>query len=426
MAFDPNPLFETFEAFLDQDFSSESSSINFVSDYIESFPVALCASAGYRAVRSFLRAYEGSEQTFNSYRTHVERLLLWALIVRHKSIFSLKRQDAEAYLAFCRNPPTNWIGSVTRGRFIANKDAETAVIYPVVPNPKWKPFSQKLSALNAQADAVQVYAASKGTMNQIFSVCSSFYEFLAEDNLVSLNPFRLVKNKRDFTGNLTGEAQNRALTPLQWDYVLETAESMASAEPLRHERTLFILATLFAMYLRISDLVGRSNWEPCMGDFRQDPEGNWWYHVIGKGNKPGKIAVRDEYVDRYLRRYRTFLGLPNLPAEKERTLLLTTLEGRAGLSGRQVRTLLQSVFDNALAKMKAEGREAYEMNSLRSASAHWLRHTSATFDAPFRKAKDLQLDLRHSNLSTTQDTYYHSHDQERMHSIKRLGMRERD
>ena len=82
MAFDPNPLFETFEAFLDQDFSSESSSINFVSDYIESFPVALCASAGYRAVRSFLRAYEGSEQTFNSYRTHVERLLLWALIVR--------------------------------------------------------------------------------------------------------------------------------------------------------------------------------------------------------------------------------------------------------------------------------------------------------------------------------------------------------
>jgi integrase len=82
-----------------------------------------------------------------------------------------------------------------------------------------------------------------------------------------------------------------------------------------------------------------------------------------------------------------------------------------------VRTLLQSVFDNALAKMKSEDREAYEMNSLRSASAHWLRHTSATFDAPFRKAKDLQLDLRHSNLSTTQDTYYHSHDQERMHSI---------
>lgn len=39
--------------------------------------------------------------------------------------------------------------------------------------------------------------------------------------------------------------------------------------------------------------VGRPNWHPVMGDFRQDPEGNWWYHVIGKGNKAGKIAVRD-------------------------------------------------------------------------------------------------------------------------------------
>lgn len=90
------------------------------------------------------------------------------------------------------------------------------------------------------------------------------------------------------------EGSNRALTPLQWDYVLETAERMVQDEPERHERTLFIVATLFAMYLRVSDIVGRPNWPPVMGDFRQDPEGNWWYHVIGKGNKAGKVAVRDD------------------------------------------------------------------------------------------------------------------------------------
>jgi site-specific recombinase XerD len=425
MASEPKPLFETFESFLDQDFSSKGSSICFVRNYVSSFDSNLGAVSGYQAIRSFLRSYESSEQTFNSYRTHVERLLLWGLIVRNKSIFEFKRQDAEAYLKFCQNPPLDWIGPVTRGRFITNRDAETAVEFPEVPNPNWKPFSKKPQKDTPQTDVGPAYAASKGTMNQIFSVCSTFYEFLAEDGLVSLNPFRLVKNRQDYRGNLTGDGQNRALTPLQWDYVIETAEAMAAADPLRHERTLFVLATLFAMYLRISDLVGRVNWKPCMGDFRQDPEGNWWYHVIGKGNKAGKIAVRDDYVDKHLKRYRIFIGLSGLPAENERTPLLKTLEGRSGLSGRQVRTLLQSVFDNALVKMKSEGREAYEMRSLQSASAHWLRHTSATFDAPFRKAKDLQLDLRHSNLSTTQDTYYHSHDQERMHSIKRLGMKER-
>lgn len=75
--------------------------------------------------------------------------------------------------------------------------------------------------------------------------------------------------------------------------------------------------------------------------------------------------------------------------------------------------------------MRIEGRAVHEMESLKVASLHWLRHTSATFDAPFRNAKDLQVDLRHSNLSTTQNTYYHSHDQERAHSIKRLGLRDR-
>lgn len=185
------------------------------------------------------------------------------------------------------------------------------------------------------------------------------------------------------------------------------------------------LITMFSMYLRISDIAGRSNWKPTMGDFRRDQEGNWWFHVIGKGNKSAKIAVRDDYVTGYLTRYRRFLGLSSLPEYREKTPLITTLTGRSGLSDRQVRALLQAVFDNALNRMRTEDRGAYEMDSLRAASSHWLRHTSATFDAPFRNAKDLQSDLRHSNLATTQNTYYHSHDQERAHSIKRLGLRDR-
>lgn len=198
--------------------------------------------------------------------------------------------------------------------------------------------------------------------------------------------------------------------------MLDTAENMADIEPLRHERTLFILATLFAMYLRVSDLAGRKNWKPTMGDFRLDAEGNWWYHTVGKGNKAAKIAVRDVYVERYLKRYRRFLGLPELPAKDESTPLIKTLNGRAGLSDRQIRALLQAVFDKATDNMRNEGRALHELESLRCASAHWLRHTSATFDAPLRNPKDLQEDLRHSNLSTTQNTYYHSHDQERAHS----------
>jgi integrase len=57
---------------------------------------------------------------------------------------------------------------------------------------------------------------------------------------------------------------------------------------------------------------------------------------------------------------------------------------------------------------------------------HWLRHTSATFDAPHRDMKDLQVDLRHNSLSTTQNVYYNSEDEKRAYSAKRLPMKERN
>lgn len=219
-----------------------------------------------------------------------------------------------------------------------------------------------------------------------FAVCGSFYQYAIDEGLTEVNPFRAVKQKSVYKQRHIQDASSRALTHLQWDYVIETAEGMADEDPA-HERTLFVLTTLFAMYLRISDLVGRDNWEPSMGDFRRDTLGNWWFHVVGKGNKSAKISVRHEYVQTYLMRYRLYLGLTPLPSPHDSHPLLLTLSGRGGLSSRHVRLLLQKVFDRALLRMTAEDRSEDEIDNLRSASLHWLRHTSATFDAPYRESR---------------------------------------
>jgi integrase len=84
---------------------------------------------------------------------------------------------------------------------------------------------------------------------------------------------------------------------------------------------------------------------------------------------------------------------------------------------------LQALFDRALQRMAAEGWSDDEVDQLRSVSLHWLRHTSATFDAPLRDMKDLQADLRHNSLSTTQNTYYNSLDEQRAHSVKGLKIK---
>lgn len=172
--------------------------------------------------------------------------------------------------------------------------------------------------------------------------------------------------------------------------MIDAAEDMANTDPA-NERTLFVLAMLFASYLRISDLVSRENWRPKMGDFRRDTMGNRWFHVIGKGNKAAKISVRDNYIEHYLVRYRRFLKLSALPSPQEQTPLITTLKGRGGLSDRHVRVLLQRVSDRALNRMQDEGWSGDGIDQLRSASLHWLRHTAATFDAPFRDMKDPKL-----------------------------------
>lgn len=426
----PQPLFEPFERFLELNFHHLSHEIPPVRDYLSSFPTELHALEGYRTVRAFLKSYAGNAATFNSYRTHVERLLLWSLLVAQKPLLALRRRDAEAFMEFCLQPPTHWLGPVTKARFTRLGGRKKLESDAYVVNPTWRPFNITIAKRERKIAQEQFsslpeahsYRMSQGSVAQVFAVCGSFFQHAIDEGLTEVNPFRAVKQKSIYKQRNTVDVASRSLTQLQWSYVLDTAELMANEDP-RHERSLFILATLFSMYLRVSDLVGRDNWTPVMGDIRRDSTGNWWFHVVGKGNKAAKVSVRDDYVEHYLTRYRTHLQLPPLPSGHEKSPLISSLKGRGGLSDRHIRLLLQVIFDRALARMKTEGWSEDEIDSLRCASLHWLRHTSATFDAPHRSMKDLQADLRHNSLSTTQNTYYNTLDEQRAHSVKRLPLR---
>jgi len=427
----PHPLFETYKKFSDLNFNSMQKEMPLIAEYLGEFPSNLRALEGYRAVRSFLKSYAANESTFNSYRTHVERLLLWTLIVAKVPLLDMRRTHAEDFLEFCLHPDPAWIGPVVKSRFNrmgSRKKLETDT-YSL--NPVWRPFSQTASkdehkrANEANREPVlENYKPSQSTIAQVFAVCGSFFQHATDEGYCEINPFRAVRQKSKYKQRTTEEQAPRLLTELQWEFVLETAEMLASNDA-RYERTLFIVATIFAMYLRVSDIVGRDNWKPTMGDLRCDENGNWWFHVIGKGNKAGKISIRDAYIETYLKRWRLHQGLPPLPGFKEKTPLIATLRGRAGLSDRHIRLLLQEVFDRALERMKSESFPDIEVDRLRSASLHWLRHTSATFDAPFRDMKDLQVDLRHNSLSTTQNVYYNSEENKRALSSKGLGMKSR-
>ena len=162
------------------------------------------------------------------------------------------------------------------------------------------------------------------------------------------------------------------LSNIQWDYLIETAEKFAEEDTETHERTLFVMNCLYAMYLRISELVADDNSIPLMNSFQLDSDKSWWFHVIGKGNNDRKIVVSDAML-KASKRYRQFRGLPPLPAQDDIEPLIPKRLGKGPTrSTRHLREFIQGCFDKAYEQMLHNGLEE-DAGELRSAPVHWLR-----------------------------------------------------
>ena len=122
----PQPIFESHGDFVDQDFTLGRPSLTSAVEYLERFAPELKAIPSFLAARGYLRCYADNALTYSTYRGHVERLLLWSLIIREKPVTELKRLDAEAFLEFCKNPPASWVGPVVRNRFVTRQDNAVA------------------------------------------------------------------------------------------------------------------------------------------------------------------------------------------------------------------------------------------------------------------------------------------------------------
>lgn len=173
---------------------------------------------------------------------------------------------------------------------------------------------------------------------------------------------------------------------------------------------------LFAMYLRISELVADDRSTPTMGDFRADADKNWWLQVTGKGNKVRMITVSDDMLSA-LKRYRTYLGLSPLPHIGESTPMICKIKGTGPVtSTRQIRFIVQDCFDQAHQRMLDENLKE-EALELKAATVHWLRHTGISEDVKHRPKEHVRDDAGHASMATT-DRYIDTEMRERHASAK--------
>ncbi len=380
----PKPLFDTLE--------NISSTPDTVFDYLQTLNISAAISE-FKLCLEFLKSYANSADTFTAYRRETERLLDWAWLVSKKSLKDITRNDIRDYLQFVGSPPKSWIAIKSVPRFIDENGLRKA-------NEDWRPFiiraSKSSRRLGKKIDKSD-YQLSNKSIEAIFSCLSSLFTFLQQENYLLINPINLIRQKKGYIQRQQVRKVTRKLSKLQWDYVITAAQTMAS-EDILHQRTLFLMSAFFLLGLRISELAYTPGRLSTMGNFAPDKDGLWWYTTIGKGNKLRDIAVPDELLTA-LKMYRQSLQLPPLPSREEQTPLLPKLRGKNGLGSRQIRNIVQTVFDKAILALRQQGKKD-EAEDLEIATVHWLRHTAISTDVETRPREHIRDDVGHENPST--------------------------
>lgn len=327
----------------------------------------LNATNDYEAVQAWLALHE-TAATQRAYRKEAERLILWAIVERGRALSSLTTDDATAYRTFVRRP-------TPRERWVGPPRPRDSV--------EWRPFTGSLSARST------AYA---------LTVLSALFRWLIEQRYVLVNPFSGVKARGHAMRPALDTA--RGFTEGEWLLLRAIADglewSCGWSEPSA-QRLRFLLDFGYATGLRASEFVGA-----VLRDIRPDERGEPWLHLIGKGGKPGKVALpplATSALGQYLLERR-------LPVTRERwhptTPILASLgqdEG-AGITGARLWRVMRRFFLKAAEVLHDDHPVLAE--KLRCASPHWMRHSHASHAlARGAELTSVRDNLRHASIATT-------------------------
>jgi site-specific recombinase XerD len=207
----------------------------------------LDANNDYEAVLAWLSLHE-APTTQRAYRKEAERLILWAIVERHRALSSLTTEDAIAYRAFilAPSPRNRWVGS-PRPRHA----------------PDWRPFARSLSARSA------AYA---------LSVLGALFRWLIEQRYVLANPFAGVKVRgRTRVAPLD---TSRGFTNGEWQIACSLADGLEwsyGCEATAAQRLCFVLDFAYATGLRAGELVSTTLGDVLTGAH----ESEWLLKCVG-------------------------------------------------------------------------------------------------------------------------------------------------
>ena len=359
----------------------------------------LDAGNDYEAVQAWLSLHE-NKVTHDSYRKEVERLILWSIKERGRALSSLTTEDAITYRQFLRHPTprVRWIGPARPRSSL-----------------EWKPFVGPLSPRSV------AYA---------LTVITGLFRWLMDKGYMLSNPFSGIKVKGANRANAM--EISHTFTSGEWQLIRSIADGLEWSygwQEKAAQRLRFILDFAYATGLRASELVGAT-----LGAIEKDSRGDYWLHVMGKGQKIGKVVL-PPMAKLALEQYLVARELPTTPRYwKADAPLIGSLqknqsntsenknEGKdqskhtAGITCARLRKLLERFFETVATTVESE--QPALAAKVRLATPHWMRHTHATHS--LAKGVDLTTvrdNLRHASIATT-SIYLHGDDIKRAKQMR--------
>ncbi|MDE2503944.1 MAG: tyrosine-type recombinase/integrase [Acidobacteriota bacterium] len=333
----------------------------------------IAADTDVEAVRLWLAEYADSPHTLRSYRKEAVRLLIWATRALGKPLSSLSREDLLGYEAFLAHPSVEWAD-------------------PTLPR---RGGSRRL--LDGPL--------SPRSVRQAMGILSGLFGYLVAAGYLAGNPLAL-RRRRGESKTSRRAAVERYLDHDLWQSILdfiETLPQMTHREQQHYERVRWLFRLLYGASLRVSEAAHAK-----ISDLSQR-RGKWWLHVVGKGGAEGDVPMADELMTD-LARYRQFHGLPSMPTTLDGAPLVMSVAGRTDqfLTPTSIYMVVKEVFRRAAEAL--EPTDPAGAVTLRRASTHWLRHTSATHQADAgNDIRFIQKNLRHASIETT-SIYLHAED----------------
>jgi integrase len=361
-------------------------------------PCLINARTDIEAIECWLKEYGSSQATQRTYRKDTERLVLWAIIERHKPLSSLMGDDLTAYSQFLENPQP-------AGRWCGPKLARKGKRWTT----GWRPFVAPLS--------LQAKVASLRNITSLFN-------YLTEVCYLASNPILPVR--RQIKQHSAFEYQERKLAERmlgqeEWQKIqvaLNTLPSVSQEEQWKKVRLRFLVALLFFAGLRNHEVVIHT-----MGAFykvhdNQVGKDRWWLQILGKSNKWGKVPVNQSLLDALIA-YRRFLKLPDLPQPFETEPLMKSKETNKPLTTRRINQLLKRLMLNVAEEFESSQPE--KAARLKKFSAHWLRHLHCSMQSQLNlPLQHIKENARHQNAQTT-ELYVHAFDHERHEALEKLS-----